>query len=187
MSQQLAVQGIDLSDVLDGFDKVAPSGAGEYFEPGKYIVEIQSCEFKKGHKGVSFIGVCKIVHIFHTEAEGLTVGHSRNIVENLTGQNAAICKGNMKAFLLAGCESLYRQKLDHRAVKAEFAAACGSAAQPLKGVFVICEAVSKEKQAKKGEFITVKNWKMISEAELASFGQGWTLPPNPLARAQAAA
>lgn len=166
----LQVQGIDLSDVLEGFDKVPPSGAGEYFDPGKYLIRIAKCEFKKGHKGVSFIGECEIVHIFNTEAEGLQPGMTRNIVENLTGTNAAICKANMKAFLLAGCESLYRQKLDHRAVKPEFAAACGAPSQPLKGVFVICEAVTKEKQKKPGEFITVKNWKMISEAELAQIG-----------------
>lgn len=179
----LQVQGIDLSDVLDGFDKVAPSGAGEYFEPGKYLVEIQSCEFKKGHRGISFIGTNKVVHIYKTEDLGLKVGDTRNVVENLSSTNKAIAAANMKGYLLAACESLYRRKLDHRTVKAEFAAACGGPAQPVKGVLLICDAIRKEKANTPGEFITVKNWKMITEAELAALnaqnGTAFALPPNP--------
>lgn len=166
----MVVGGVDIGDVLEGFGAVQAFGAGRYIEPGKYLFKISSLEFKKGFKGVTAIGTNEVVHIEHTEDGDLAVGGERNLVEPMSGANAAIGKSNLKGYLLAACESLYQQKIDPKGVNEAFVVPLAGPSQPLKGVYVWCEAFKKEKQKKPGEFITVKNWRMATNAELAGLG-----------------
>ena len=167
-----AMQSVDLDAILNAtgdFSKLTPSGAGQYIQPGDYLFEISSIEIKNGYKGTSFIGNNTIKLIVQTDEEGLTPGATRNIVENLTGPNKGIALANMKAYLLAGCESLFQRKIPNEGVNPKFVARLLSADQPLKGVFVWCNAFTKPKQNGKGN-VTVKNWKMATNEELAAHG-----------------
>lgn len=175
----MLINGVDVGDSLDKFDESVPFGAGEYIEPGEYIFEIVSCEIKKGHKGITFIGTNKLIHIMRTDEQGLVPGVQRNLVCSLTGnaEKLQTSNANIKGYLLAACEGLYQRKLDPKAVKKEFIGACCGVAQPLAGVLVKCEAFKKEKAKAKGEFYTAKNWKMLSNAELAAFGRAQPAAP----------
>lgn len=189
MSEPIVISGVDLSQVLDGFEKVNPSGSGQWILPGKYLMQVQQVELKKGYKGASIIGTNKVVHIFHTEDADLKVGEDRNFVENLTGANPGVAAANLKAYLLAGCESLYRTKIDPRKVSPAFVAPILGATQPLAGVFIICEAFTKPKAAAKNkaphellptDMITVKNWHSVNQATLDGvFGVNAVQQPAP--------
>lgn len=177
MSEALAVNGIDLTDALDDFGKVQASGAGRYVEPGRYIFKISTVEIKKGHKGLTAIGTNEVAHIYQSEDTELKIGDERNLVEPLSGTNATVGKSNLKGYLLAACESLFQQKIDQKKVDANFVIPLIGPTQPLKGVYVICEAFKKEKKNKPGEYITAKNWRMVTNEELA--GYGLRQPPRP--------
>lgn len=179
MSMGLVINGVDLGEVLDGFEKVNPSGSGQWIKPGRYLMQISQIELKKGYKGASIIGTNKVVHIWNTEDADLKIGEERNFVENLTGKNPGVAQANLKAYLLAGCESLYQTKIDPRKVSPGFVAPLLGPVQPLRGVYIVCEAFMKPKkdaqnkppeQLTQADMITVKNWSMARADMLAEFG-----------------
>lgn len=173
------VQGIDLDELLGGeeFTKMTPSGGGQYVQPGEYVFKIVQCTLKKGFKGTTFIGENEISQILKTEEQGLSPGDKRNLVEVLTGKNAKICQANMKGYLLAACESLYQTKIDHKNVNPAFVARVLAADQPLAGVYVKCSAFAKPKANNAPGLVTIKNWSMVTNAELAALGVQQPAPP----------
>lgn len=173
----LVIGNIDLGELLDGMGKVDPSGSGKFIAPGKYLLQVESFEFKKGYKGTSAIGSNKIVKIFSSDDADAAIDDPANLVENITGKNPAIAKANLKAYLLAVCGGLYQQVINPRQVDERFVFAVAQPTQPLKGVFVICEAFKKAKVSKPEESITVKNWRPIFDAELAQYGLAQPKPP----------
>lgn len=166
------VAGIDIDALLGGdqFTNMAPTGSGQYIEPGDYLFKVVTCEIKNGHKGTTFIGTNEVVSVMRTNETGLTPGAQRNIVEVLTGKNGKIMQGNMKAYLLAACESLYQRKIPVTGVNPGFVARVLQPDQPLKGVYVLCQAFHKAKANGTAGVVTIKNWKMITNEELAPLG-----------------
>lgn len=161
---------LNLDDILEDLDKVAPSGGGNYHVPGEFIIEIGDVQIKKGHKGITFVGEGRIAHIFKCSVDGIEVGEMRNCVENLSaiGDKKNIGQANMKAYLLAGCESLYQQKIQHKNVNGAFVAKV-IRDQTLKGVLVRLDAFQKDKSKSAGTF-TMKNWSMVTVAEAERLG-----------------
>ncbi len=172
------MSGVDLSEVLDGFEKTSPSGGGKYVMPGEYIVEVKSCQFKKGHKGISFIGENRVLKVLKRVMETDDTGVERcvsnevddeaNLVENLT-KNKDAGLPNLKAYLLAACDSRYQKKHEAKFVNPKFAEVCAGPAQPLSGILIRVSAFQKANKTNTG-FYTVKNWSMMSHEECALHG-----------------
>jgi hypothetical protein len=163
----LQVADIDLSDALDGFENASPSGGGNYIRPGSYLVMCKQCEVKKGYRGISFIGSNTVVKVIRDDGESNPEGAEANVVENLT-KNKSVAQANMKAYLLALCEGKYQKKINHKTIKPEFIPKCCAPEQPLRGVYAFVEAVQKKREGKSD--VTIKNWRMATNEELAEFG-----------------
>lgn len=166
----LVLGNIDLSRALANFGAVQASGGGKFVPPGKFLMQVESFDFRDGYKGITAIGTNKIVKIFQCDDPDTHEGDSGNLVENLTGANPGIAKANLKGYLLAACGGLYQRRFNERDVNEGFTIACAQPTQPLKGVYVMCEALKKPKAKNPAEFITVKNWHPIFDAELAGYG-----------------
>jgi len=158
---------MDLSDALDGFDSQAPSGGGAFIQPGAYLVMCEQIEFKKGYKGISFIGTNKVIKVLREEDGSNAEDGQANVVENMT-KRKSVAQANMKAYLLALCESRYQKRVDYKQVKSDFAVVCAGPAQPLKGIYAFVDAIHKPREGKTA--VTVKNWRMATNEELAPFG-----------------
>lgn len=91
-----------MSGVLDNLNQADMFGNSAYFQPGRYVVDIDSIIFKEGgHKGTSFIIKCSIVGVDSSHDEAPEVGGTAAQVIKLSGTEEKITMGrsNLMAFM----------------------------------------------------------------------------------------
>lgn len=89
---------MNLDDLLDQMDKATINDKGEYFAKGLYRLNVDSLEFRNGHKGLSFIAKFKVVESNNNTDVGVTRSW---IVKLDKKENKAQAMGDIKAFVFA--------------------------------------------------------------------------------------
>lgn len=88
------------------FDKLGSQRVFEksaYFQPGKYLVDLELCKYQEGYKGKSFIIEAVIVDRESSHADAPEIGSRASHVWKADGDKEDIAKSTMMQFLLAAC------------------------------------------------------------------------------------
>jgi hypothetical protein len=140
--------------VFDNLDQASVFENSKWFQPGRYIVEIQQCKFiSSGFHGDSFVIEAKVLGVISTHPDAPQPGELCAQVWNASGEKRDIARGTWLGFLCA----IYGAKpADYSGEQWKAISAAVIDDNKLKGQWVYLEVFMKKTQ--KGNDFTQHKW-----------------------------
>lgn len=164
----------EIDKALGKFDDIQPPGGGNYIQKGSYLCTIDSCAFRNGYKGLSFIIELKIVKVIAGDEGSNAEGSMASFVKNLTtGKDAALsqAKGAVKAI----AESRFGAQFPAESITKEQIKVMASGDQPFRDTYVYVNAFETRNQ--KGDPITAVSFRPCFARDLEPYGLTQLPPP----------